>query len=219
MDKPLIIINFKNYQKVSGKSSLNFVKKLNKFRKRKYEIILCPTILTTSLVVKNSKFKVFTQFVNKTNYGAHTGNICLDELQSLGVTGCLLNHSEKKIKFDKLTKIVALCKKKKIKTIVCASTLSEVKNIAELKPDYIAYEAKQLIGGNISITEAKPEIILKAVEEVKKISRRTKILCGAGIHSKEDLGHALILGAQGVLIAHSIIESKNPKKFLEEMLI
>lgn len=219
MDKPLVVINFKNYQKVSGKSSLNFVKKLNKFMKRKYEVILCPTILTTSEVVKNSKFKVFSQFVNKTSYGSHTGNICLDELKFLGVNGCLLNHSEKKIRFDKLTEIVKLCKKKRLRTIVCASTLSEVKKVAELKPDYIAYEAKQLIGGDISITEAKPDIIVKAVEEVKSISRRTKVLCGAGIHSKEDLGHALILGTYGVLIAHAVIEAKNPKKFLDDMLI
>ena len=57
------------------------------------------------------------------------------------------------------------------------------------------------------------------MELVSGISPKTKVLCGAGIHSKEDLGQALLLGTGGVLIGHAVPKSKDPKKFLEGMLI
>ena len=76
-----------------------------------------------------------------------------------------------------------------------------------------------MIGGNLSVTEANPDIIVKAVDLVAEINPRIKILCGAGIHSKEDLGHALLLGTSGVLIGHAVPKSKDPKKFLEGMLL
>jgi len=106
-----------------------------------------------------------------------------------------------------------------LKTVVCASTLSEVRKVALFKPDFIAYEPTELIGGEISVTQAKPDIIVKAVELVKSLSRRTKVLCGAGVHNKEDLGQALVLGCSGVLIGHSVPKARDPKKFLEEMLM
>ena len=61
--------------------------------------------------------------------------------------------------------------------------------------------------------------LTKAVELVKKISPKTRLLCGAGIHSKEDVGQSLLLGTEGILIGHAIPKAKNPKEFLEKMLI
>ena len=106
-----------------------------------------------------------------------------------------------------------------MKTVVCVSKLSEIKKIANFHPDFIAYEPKELIGSDISVTQAKPKIITKAVQLVQKISPKTGFLCGAGVHSKEDIGQSLLLGAEGVLIGHAVPKAREPKRFLEEMLI
>lgn len=217
--KPLIVINFKTYREASGSNAIKLAAKIRKVRKPKYQIVMVPPMLTVREIAKKNTHKVFAQHVSNYTYGSHTGSVMLEELKDSGVTGTLLNHSEKKLPFKVLAETVDLCKKKQIATIVCASTISEAKKIAELKPNFIAYEPKALIGGNLSVTEANPDIIVKVIEAVKSISRNTKILVGAGVHSKEDLGHALLLGAQGVLLAHAVVKAKDPKKFLDEMLI
>ena len=217
--KPIVVINFKTYKETSGNKGLEVAKAIAKVKKNGYEVIISPSLLTTKEIVEKVNLPVYAQHSSHVSLGAHTGRITPSELRTIGVKGTILNHSERKIPLKYLRQIVEVCKQQKLKTIVCASDMGEVKKVAELKPDYIAYEPKELIGSNISVTEAKPDIILKAVEVVKQISKRTKVLCGAGIHSKEDLGHALLLGTEGVLIGHAIARAKNPRKELEGMLL
>jgi len=162
---------------------------------------------------------VFAQHADPVGIGAHTGSISLDELKLSGVKGVILNHSEHKIPLAQIQETISLCKQKKMVVVVCSGKLSEMKKIAAFHPEYIAYEPRELIGGDLSVTQAKPDLIVKAVESVREISRHTKVLCGAGIHSKEDLGQALLLGTSGVLIGHAVPKSKNPRKFLESMLL
>ena len=44
-------------------------------------------------------------------------------------------------------------------TVVCAKDIEEGKKIAKLKPDAVAIEPPELIGGDISISTASPDII------------------------------------------------------------
>jgi triosephosphate isomerase (TIM) len=219
MAKPLVLINFKTYKESYGNKALDLSRKIAKVRRNKYQIAIAPSLLTIKEIAQKTNLLVFSQHTDHIDLGAHTGRIPADELKSVGVKGTILNHSERKIPLKFLKEIVEICKKKKITTVVCASTIFEIKKVAQFHPDYIAYEPKEFIGGNISVTEAKPEIIVRTVEAVKYLSPKTKVLCGAGIHSKEDLGHALVLGTEGVLIGHAVSKAKDPKKFLEEMLI
>ena len=217
--QPLILINFKTYQEAIGNKGIILAEKLSKVRNKDYEIAIAPSALLLKTIADKVKIKVYSQHADPISSGAHTGSISLDELKLMGVEGTLLNHSEKKIPFDELKQTVELCRKKGLKVIVCASNLAEVRKTAELKPDFLAYEPKELIGGEVSVTKARPEIILEAVKLVKELSRNTKVICGAGVHSKEDIGQALLLGTKGVLIGHSVPKAKNPERFLKEMLI
>jgi triosephosphate isomerase len=81
-----------------------------------------------------------------------------------------------------------------------------------MKPDYIAVEPRELIGGKISVSQARPELISDTVKAVK-----TKVLCGAGINTRQDVKKALKLGAKGVLVASAVAKSKNPGKVLKEL--
>jgi len=217
--KPLILLNFKLYKESSGNKALKLAQELSKINKNKYEIAVAPSLLTLKEIAQKTNLAVFSQHTDDVPLGAHTGRIPADELKDIGVKGTILNHSERKIPLKKLKDIIEICKNKKLKTVVCASSLSEVKKVAELHPDFLAYEPKELIGGDVSVTKAKPDIIVKAVELTTELSPKTKVLCGAGVHSKEDLGQALLLGTKGVLIGHAVPKAKNPRKFLSEMLI
>lgn len=215
--KPIILINFKTYKETAGDKALQLARKIAQVKSR-YEIIIAPPTLSLKEVCQKAKIKCFAQHVDYRNYGSNTGRIIPIELKKLGCQGVIINHSEHRLPLEIIKKTVEACKKKKLTTIVCATNLSKIKKVAAFKPDYIAYEPQKFIGGNISVTEAKPEIIPKAVRLVKKLSPKTKLLVGAGVHSKKDLGEALLLGAEGVLVGHAVPKAKDPKKFLKELL-
>jgi triosephosphate isomerase (TIM) len=217
--KPLIVLNFKTYNEATGLKALPLAQKIAKSKKNKYDIIVAPSLLTTKEIVDKTTLTVFAQHTDNVQLGAHTGRIPAKELVDIGVKGTLLNHSERKVPYKFLTKIVKECRKNKLQIIICASSISEVKKVAQLKPEYLAYEPTELIGGDVSVCKAQPDILVTAVNAVKKISRKTKVLCGAGVHNKEDLGQALVLGMHGVLIGHAVPKAKDPKKFLQELMI
>lgn len=216
--KPLILINFKTYPESIGNKSLLLAKSIASVKNKNYLIAVAPSLVTLREIAKKVRISVYAQHADNDSSGAHTGHILPSEIKDSGAKGVILNHSEKKIPHNILNKTIEACKKEKLEIVVCASSLSEIEDLAVLKPDFLAYEPKELIGGNLSVTKARPEIISKAVQAVKKISPKTRILVGAGVHSKNDLHKALELGAEGVLMAHAVVKAKDPKKFLEEFL-
>jgi len=48
-------------------------------------------------------------------------------------------------------------------------------------------------------------------------SSLAKILCGAGVSYADDVTAALTLGTDGVLVASSVVKSKDPEGLLQEM--
>lgn len=216
-NKPLVLINFKTYEEVSGEKSIKLARIISTVKSSKYQIAIAPPALYLREIAKFNLL-LFTQHLDPEGEGAHTGHIIPYEAKKIGVQGTLLNHSEKKISMKILQKTVEACKHYHLMTIVCASTLKELKRIAPLHPDFIAYEPAELIGSNISVTTAKPMILQEAVKLLQGCCPKTKMLCGAGVHSKNDLHQALKLGARGVLLSHALVKAKDPRKFLKEML-
>jgi len=213
--KPLVLVNLKVYPESISNSALKLVREISKVKSNKFTLAVSPSLLTTKEAAQE-KLIVIAQHVDAQDLGAHTGRVTIEELAKVGVKGVMLNHSEYKIPLSEIKRILIKAKKFHLMTIVCASNLKEIKEVLPFHPDYIAYEPSELIGGPVSIVEADPKLIQQAHHLLK--NSKTKLLCGAGIHSREDLQHALKLGAQGVLLAHALVKAKNPKKFLEEML-
>ncbi len=99
-------------------------------------------------------------------------------------------------------------------SIVCVKDVAEVKKYVKLNPDYIAIEPPELIGSGKAVSKEKPELIAKAADAVK--NSNTKLLCGAGIVSGEDVSKAIELGSKGILVASGIIKAKNWNKIISE---
>ena len=216
--KPLILLNFKTYEQALGKKGLRLAKICEEVAKRKkVRIAVAPCLLDLELIVKEVKIPVFAQHFD-VEAGAFTGNIPILLLKKLGVKGSLINHSERRLSWEGIKQRVELAKKYKLVSIVCAASLKEVKKIATLKPDFIAYEPPELIGTGIPVSQAKPKIVKRAVEVVRKFSPRTQVLCGAGISSGIDVKRAIELGTKGVLLASAFVKSKSPKKKLLELV-
>ena len=100
----------------------------------------------------------------------------------------------------------------------CASDVEEAKVLASLSPEYIAVEPPGLIGGEISVTSADPEIISSTLQAVKEISDSVGVLCGAGVKDGKDVAKAIQLGTEGVLLASGVTKSEYPRESLEGLV-
>lgn len=206
--KPIIIINPKTYKQ--GKAAIKLAKQLQKVSK---EIIIGVQATDIYEITKATKLRVYSQHVDCEKPGRATGFILPEAIKKDGAVGSFLNHSERKLSFEVLKKTIKRCKEAKLKTIVFASSLKEAVKIEKLNPDYLIYEPPELVGGKISVSEAKPELIKNLKNKIKM-----KFLVGAGIHNKEDVRTALKLGASGIAVSSAVMKAKNPAKKLKEIL-
>jgi triosephosphate isomerase len=160
--------------------------------------------------------KVISQHVDGVGYGAHTGHVLPEEVKRRGAVGTLINHSEHPVPKDQLGKLIDLAQVHfPDYTIVCTPSYeSTVELDQNFDPKKIAYEPPELIGGDISVSTAKPEII----QQVVNVSHQRQILVGAGIKTVEDIQISLELGAIGVLVASGVVKDKDPGAVVTKFL-
>jgi triosephosphate isomerase len=215
MELPLILINFKCF--VSGDKALKLAKICEKVSKNyKVNIAVAPQFTDIATIAKSVKIPVFAQHLDAVEKGAFTGHVSAKALKEASAKGVIINHSEKKLPIKEIEKCVKIAKKYKLITVCCTDSLEEGEKIAELKPDFIAYEDPILIGTGKAISMVKPESVKKFVEIVTGLEPKVKVLCGAGISRGKDVAKALELGTVGVLVASSVVKARNPKKNLIE---
>jgi triosephosphate isomerase (TIM) len=102
--------------------------------------------------------------------------------------------------------------------IVCAGTPEEAEELAHFQPPFLAIEPPELIGGDVSVSTAQPEVIRGTVDRVRRVAPDTYVLCGAGIHHRSDVAAALDLGSQGILVASAVAKSADPEQAIAELL-
>lgn len=216
---PLIIVNFKTYKSATGRNAEKLAKLCERVAKQTNKnIAIAVQDADIYRISKSVKIPILSEHMDPISYGAHTGHILPEDIKENGAKGSLLNHSEDRFEVDDLEKSVAIAKRLNLKTIICASSDDVAESVAAFNPDFIAIEPPELIGGNISVSTAKPEVITNTVKKVNKISK-IPVLCGAGIKTKSDVEKAMSLGAKGILIASAITKSKNPEEALKELAL
>jgi len=212
----MFIINCKNYEEISGDKIIKFVKVAEKVAKKfKVKIAIAPPQHLIG-VISNSSIPILAQHVDDSKIGSTTGFMIPELLKKSKVKGSLINHSEHRISSKEIQKLVLKLRELKMISIVCVKDVTEVKKYVKLNPDYIAIEPPELIGSGKAVSKEKPELINKAVKAVKDAENKTKLLCGAGIISGEDISKAKELGSKGILVASGAIKAKDWNKIISE---
>jgi triosephosphate isomerase len=212
----MFIINCKNYEEIAGDKIVKFVKIVEKISKKyNLKIAVAPPQHLIGLVSKSS-IPIISQHVDVSKIGSTTGFIVPELLKKSNVNGSLINHSEHRISPKEIELLVLKLRELKMISILCVKDVAEVKKYAKLNPDYIAIEPPELIGSGKAVSKEKPDLIIKAVNAVKSVKNNTKLLCGAGIVSGEDVSKASELGSKGILVASGIIKAKSWTKMITE---
>lgn len=212
----MIIINFKNYPQALGERGIGLAKELEVVGKDFPEVELVLAVPATSIasISRAVSLPVYAQHIDPFDPGQTTGFVIAEAVKGAGAVGTLINHSERPMAKEMITDAVRRALKLRMITVVCAPSLDDIRRVKTVNSDFIAYEPPELIGGDLSVSEAQPDIIAEAVTA----SRPTPILCGAGINSRKDVEKALKLGAEGFLVASDVVTAENPGKELRDLM-
>lgn len=217
----IIILNFKTYAESTGKNAVRLAKIAEHIARKSGDIeillaVQASDIAPVAAVVK--KAHVIAQHIDPIEQGRNTGSITPEAVAAAGAIGTLLNHSEHQLKNDDLAVAIRRCKEAGLTSFAFGTTPSIVSKIANLKPDVVVIEPPELVGGKTSVTTAKPEVVTRSVDAVRKISNMP-VLCGAGIKNEKDVTKAMELGTVGIAVSSGFVLAKKPEKALVDFVI
>ncbi|HHO57448.1 MAG TPA: triose-phosphate isomerase, partial [Thermoplasmatales archaeon] len=214
----VIVVNVKTYKEGTGKNALELARIMEDVG-NEYGIRMIIAVQPTDIfkIADDVSIEVFSQHMDAIDYGSNTGWILPHAIKEAGAKGVLVNHSEHRMKLEDIAFNMEMAKKIGLQTIACAGNVNVARALATFKPDYVAIEPPELIGGEISVTSARPEVIKNAVDAVRGINENVEVLCGAGIKNGGDVARAIELGAKGILVASGVVKAKDRKMVLEDM--
>ncbi len=202
-----LIINFKNYEEISGERAVKLAIAAQAVAKKlKVEIVVAPPQPALAMVAKSVRMPLICQHVDNEKVGSSTGFLIPEIAKSYGAVGSLINHSEHRIEMKHIARLVERLRGLRMTSIVCAREPWEVMEVSVFKPDFIAIEPPELIGTGRAVSKENPAIITKSIEAA---GSRSKVICGAGITCRDDVAKAMELGSHGILVASGVIKANS----------
>lgn len=224
-----IFINFKTYPQGTGEKAMELARICEgvgvhpegspRGGNKGIEIIPVVQVVDLFRIKQAVKIPIWVQHLDCQEQGKFTGLVNLESVIEAGASGTLLNHSEHQIPPGTVKQVLSavdsrLKAESKFETMVCCKTLGQMERLIKFKPDYLAFEISELIGGEVSVTDTDTKAIKHGVE----ICQEIPLVVGAGINKAEDLKKAKELGAKGVLISSAVVLAENPKEKLENLV-
>lgn len=212
---PIVILNFKTYLESTGNNALKLaIASEIVAEETGVNIVIAPQSPDIYRLSNEVKIPVIAQHVDAVDSGGHTGSSLMECIKEAGAVGCLVNHSEQRMKLADMDMVVKKMSENRMVSVICTNNIETSAAASTLKPDFVAIEPPELIGSGIPVSKAEPEIVEGTVAIIHEINPDISVLCGAGISTGDDMKAAMDLGADGVLLASGIIKAKDPKEAL-----
>jgi len=216
---PTIVLNVKTYDEATWLKALEIAKLMDEISKEtNLSLAIAVQATDISLCAKNVSIPVFAEHIDPVKPGSHTGWTLPEAVKAAGAVGTLINHSEHRLKLADIDVCITRAKELELDQIVCSNNIATSKAIAAFSPNFIAVEPPELIGGDISVTSADPGIVSGSVNSVRRIDKKVKVLCGAGVKNGKDVAKAIDLGSDGVLLASGIVKAKDKEKVIRDLV-
>lgn len=210
----MIITNFKTYESATGKKAIELAMIHDAVAKETgADIQVSVQAVDLISIIQAVSIPVLSQHVDPVHFGSATGHILPEAVKMAGAQGTILNHSERRLPREVLAKSIVRAKEAGLTVIVCAESPEEGASFLEFGPDFIAVEPPELIGGDVSVSSAQPDIIANA----SRLIGSDKLLVGAGVKNGEDVKTCIKLGAKGVLLASGVTKAADPKAVLMDL--
>ena len=216
----ILAVNMKAYDSAFGDRALGIARsarEISSTLSRVRIIIVAPLINASKLASVYEH--VYAQHADPLGFGAYTGFTPVAAVKAEGIRGVMVNHSEHKVTYRDVQRVVEAARSEGLEALVCADTPQEASAMAYLGPNMIAIEPPELIGTGIPVSKAKPEVVISGVKAVKLVEPSIKVLAGAGISDPSDAVKALELGSEGILVASAIMKKGDPPKEMQRFAL
>ncbi|MBU0497617.1 MAG: triose-phosphate isomerase [Candidatus Thermoplasmatota archaeon] len=219
LSTPTIVVNVKTYLEATASSALQLTQLMNTLASETGASLALAVQATDIYQCAHiGKLPIFSQHIDPITPGSHTGWTLPQAVVQAGAQGTLINHSEHRLTLADIDLCVTLAKKHHLDHIICTNNVTTSKAAATLTPQFIAIEPPELIGGDISVTTANPDIVAHSVRSVKAIDKKIHVLCGAGVKNGNDVTRAIELGSDGVLLASGVVKPANKEEILRDLI-
>jgi Triosephosphate isomerase len=152
--------------------------------------------------------------------GSYTGEISASMLKEFNVDYVIIGHNERRSIFgeeDKeIDEKIKIALKNNLKVILCITTISELKkslkNIDDYEKILIAFEPKDYIGTNETITR---EELIEFIDKINKVTNfKSRILYGGGIKKENIKKLSGVNGLDGLLIGKASLDIEQVKDII-----
>lgn len=217
MPRPVLLVNAKTYDEGHAGGVVELARTLQEVSSDSVRIILAVSAFDLRAVLDAAPgLEVWCQHLDPVDAGSNTGWLRPETAWYHGAHGSLINHAEHKVPDEHIAGVLE--RRAGHDICVCAASVARATDLAHLAPTFLAIEPPELIGGDISVTTADPEIIQNSVHAVASIDASVRVLCGAGVKRGVDVATALALGAQGVLVASGVVKAPDARAAILDLI-
>jgi len=137
----IFAINYKAYETAFNERSLDIARAASRLSSR-YQGVRIILVVPAAVVgrVLQAYEDVYVEHVDPIDFGAYTGYLPASAARLIGAKGVLTNHSEHKMVYRDVEKVVKAARAQGLEVMACADTPGEAAGLAYLRPDFIAIE-------------------------------------------------------------------------------
>lgn len=158
---------------------------------------------------------VFAPHMDPIRPGRGLADTLPESLVAAGAEGVMLNHSEKPLTRGVLALTIKRAREVGLTSIVCADSLADAREIAQLGPDIIVAEPSELIGTGVSVGE---EYVRAAMDAVHDVDPGILVLTAAGISNGDDVYRTIVAGADATGSSSGVACAADRAAMVDEML-
>jgi triosephosphate isomerase len=217
---PTIVLNVKTHAEATGEQAVEIAQLMDKIAQETgTSMAIAVQAADITRCSQKAHIPVFAEHIDPIKPGSHTGWTLPEAVKQAGAIGTLINHSEHRLILADIDTCITRAKELNLDHIVCSNNIATSQAIAAFQPNFIAVEPPELIGGDISVTTADPDIVSGTVDAVKTINKNVRTLCGAGVKNGKDVAKALELGTDGVLLASGIVKAQDKEQVIRDLAL
>jgi triosephosphate isomerase len=215
----MIVLNVKTYTEATGINAVILARLMEKISKETgVSMAIAVQASDITSCAKEASIPIYAQHIDPIKPGSNTGWTLPEAVKTAGANGTLINHSEHRLKLADIDTCISRARDIGLDTLVCTNNVATSKAVSTFSPMMIAIEPPELIGGDLSVTTADPDIVRNTVKAVHIINKTVIILCGAGVKNGKDVAKAIELGAEGVLLASGVVKAKDKEAVLRDLI-
>ena len=218
-DRPVVIVNYKTYPQATGRRAVELTHALARAAQgARATLAVAPQAADLLRVSQAAQVPVLAQHADALEPGNGTGATLVEAVKEAGAVGSLVNHAERRLQLAEIEAIARRLAGAGLARVVCTNNVATTRAAAALRPEFVAIEPPELIGGDVSVTTADPGVVRDGVQAAREVAPDVRVLCGAGVKTGKDLRAALDLGAHGVLLASGVVKAKDPEAAMRDLL-